>query len=93
MLDKRYEVIKERLSLLTKTELKRIIENTDKLCTDTYNYDAEAKTYCPIALALNLHTLTNPTDEAIQKEIGKRFNPVNILKETKGTFYTIERRI
>jgi hypothetical protein len=91
-IDDRYRAIRRRLEKLTTVELFRIIDNTDKICLDTFNFDRREKTYCPLALALNLHnTVSNPTDETITNEISKRFWPVNVLKGLDGEFYRNDR--
>jgi hypothetical protein len=91
--DKRHFLILNRLLSLSLIELYRIIVNSNLLCLDTYNYNEKYKTFCPLALALNLNeTIKNPTDEIITNELSKRFNPVNILKGVPGKFYTLERK-
>lgn len=93
MIDERYIATKERLSNLSIEQIHRITDNIDKVCFDTFNYNSEDNTYCPLAIALNLHeSVLNPTDEKIQTEISKLFTPVNILKGTNGIFYTLNRR-
>lgn len=90
-MDKRYQAIKERLSLLSNEELERIVDNIDKVLFDTYNYK-DGK-YCPLAIAMELDlTIDNPTQEKIATEIGERFFIVNILKGIKGDFYTNNRK-
>lgn len=91
-MDLRYKLIRERLSSLTKTELQKIIDNIDDVCLDEYNFDSENNKYCPLAMAMNLETISNPTDEKIKAEIGKRFQPVNIIKGVVGNFYTNNRK-
>jgi hypothetical protein len=93
MTDKRYQTIKDRLCKLTKTELQRILDNIDKMCVDTFNYDEVNHTFCPLALAMNLHqTVENPTDRSIKNEISKRFIPVNIISGIEGNFYRKNRK-
>lgn len=93
MTDKRYQTIKDRLSKLERTEIQRIVDSVDLLCTDTFNYDAVNGTYCPLALAMNLHkTIHNPTDQLIKAEINKRFVPVNVIAGVDGSFYRHNRK-
>lgn len=90
MKDERYEAIRARLSVFKSHELGRIVENRDILLTDDCNYK-DGK-YCPLALAMNLHnTIKNPTDSKIKAEIGRFFDPVNIVKGLRGEFYTTNR--
>ena len=90
MEDKRYNLAKERFESLSNEELQRVIDNQDLLLFDTFNYN-EGK-FCPIAIAMNLHTLPEPTDALVKEEISRRFNPTNIFKGTAGDFYTINRK-
>ena len=93
MNDKRYSVIKSRLLLLSKEEIQRIVDNIDLVCFDTFNFDEESKKYCPLAIATNLHnTIKNPTNNLIQLELSKRFNPVNAIRGVEGTFYRSDRK-
>lgn len=92
-MDERFRIIKERLSSLSVSELQRIVDNIDIVCFDEFNYNAAEKTYCPLAVALNLHRIVeNPSDAVIADELVKRFVPVNIVKGVKGEFYTKNRK-
>lgn len=92
-MDNRKQVFLDRLNSLSVQEIQRIRDNIDLICFDTFNYDAKNKTYCPLAVGLNLHkTIENPTDEVIRNEIGKRFQPPNALKGVVGEFYTSHRK-
>lgn len=91
--DRRYRLIRARLELLSVEQLKRIRDNADIMCLDTYNYDAENNTFCPLALALNYHrTLENPSQSLVESELSKHFQPVNILKGVPGEFYQCDRK-
>lgn len=91
--DERYLLARQRLEKLTNQELQRIVNNVDRICWDTYNFDAENNKFCPIAIAMNLHkTVSNPTDKLINAKISERFNPPNILKGIPGEWYTNNRR-
>lgn len=93
MIDKRYQIIKDRLQTLSRDEISRIVDNVDLLCLDTFNFDEENKKYCPLALATNLHvTIANPTDAIIKLELGKRFTPVNVISGVDGDFYRDNRK-
>ena len=93
MKDERLQIFVERIDALSIEQIKRIKDNVNIICFDTFNYDESNKTFCPLAVALNLHeTVENPTNESIGKEIGKHFIPVNALKNVKGKFYTNNRR-
>jgi hypothetical protein len=91
-MDLRYEVIKERLSTLSKTEIQRILDRIDDICFDELNYDAQNHKFCPLAMAMNLDTLPNPTDLKVKEAISKRFNPVNVIKGLQGDFYKDNRK-
>jgi len=92
-IDLRYEIIKERLSNLSKHEIQRILDRIDDVCFDELNYDAQNHKYCPLAIAMNLNTLLpNPTDKKVKEAISKRFNPVNVIKGIKGEFYRNNRK-
>jgi predicted Zn-dependent peptidase len=91
-MDLRYETIKSRLSTLSKEEIQRILDNIDQVCFDEFNYDEANNKYCPLAIAMKLDTLPNPTDSLIKEEIGKRFNPVNAIKGVAGDFYRDNRK-
>lgn len=92
-MDKRYEILKERLSLLSIEELQRIKENIDHVCFDTYNYDKENNKFCPLAIALNLHKTTpNPSNVLITLKLAERFDPVNVIGGVEGNYYTGQHR-
>lgn len=91
-MDKRYELIKQRLSLLSKEEIQRIVDNIDQVCFDELNYDAQNNTFCPLAMGMALNSIQAPTDDLIKEHISRRFSPVNVLKGVKGTFYTDNRK-
>lgn len=91
--DARYRAVYDRLSKLSIPQLARIIDNIDKVCLDTYNFDPVEKTFCPLAIAHGLDKcLSNPTDEIVQEELARHYKPVNVLKGVPGTFYTTNRR-
>lgn len=93
MEDARYRAVWNRLSKLTIPQLARIIDNIDKVCFDTYNFDEVEKTFCPLAIAHGLDKcLSNPTNEIVQEELARHYKPVNILKGVPGKFYTTNRR-
>lgn len=95
MNDLRYNIFKQRLNLLSIEEIERIVTHIDIVCFDTYNYNMDENTFCPLAVAMNLHETMKVkifTDENVGWEIAKRFNPVNVLKGVKGNFYTTNRR-
>lgn len=91
--DRRFILAKERMESFSNEELQRILDNVDIMCYDTFNYDKDTKTFCPVAIAMNLHNIIeNPTDIVIKQEMAKRFTPTNIFKGTKGKFYTETRK-
>lgn len=92
MVDQRFDLIKERLSQLSKVELQRIVDNIDDVCLDEFNYDAQNHRFCPLAMGMGLNAITAPTDDSIKRLIGMRFHPVNVIKGVKGAFYTVNRK-
>lgn len=85
MTDTRYRFIRERLESLTTYQLQEIVANKDKLLFDEFNFH-EGK-FCPIAIAVGCHKMNRPTDQRVKEEIGKFFNPVNIMRGVPGIFY------
>jgi len=92
MNDARHKIFLERLSALSSEEIQRIIDNIDSVCLDTFNYDAQHHTFCPLAIGMGLQNISDPSDEKIQRLIGERFIPVNALKGIPGKFYTDNRK-
>lgn len=88
-MDKRFDIIQERLESLSKDELQRLHDGiiAGKVCYDERNYDPETGRFCPLAIALGLDALENPTEEDITEELSQRFKPVNALKGVPGSFY------
>lgn len=85
--------MKERFRSLTLREVQRIVDNIDRVCLDTYNYDAATDKYCPLAIAKNLHNRAiHPSNSSVSSELGYYFYPVNRLKGVKGTFYRRTRK-
>jgi thymidylate synthase (FAD) len=93
-MDKRKEILLNRLAQLPIEGVIRIKDNIDKVCFDEYNYNANNNTYCPLAIGLGLDKDREllPTNEQVGQEIGKVFQPVNALKGVEGEFYTTNRR-
>lgn len=91
-MDLRYKIIKERLSTLSKPEIQRILDRIDDVCFDELNYDAQNHKFCPLAVAMSLDILPNPTDEKVKEAISMRFNPVNVVKGLQGEFYRDNRK-
>jgi hypothetical protein len=92
-MDERYRLIRERFETLSREELLRMRDNIDITLFDDFNYHEGQ--YCPIAIAMNLHTtFPNPTHELVKEKIAERFQPSNMLKGVDGSFYhgTAEER-
>lgn len=85
MNDLRYNLIRERFSQLTREQLLSIVDNLDKILFDEFNFH-EGK-FCPMGIALGCHKWTNPTQDSVKTEIGKFFQPSNMLKGVPGEFY------
>lgn len=90
--DARYRAVWDRLSKLTEEQLQLIIDNIDRVCFDTFNYDEKHKTFCPLAIAHGLDALHEPTDAWVSEILSLYYQPVNILKGVPGEFYTTNRR-
>ena len=92
-MDKRYALLKSRLEELSVEELRRVKENIDITCNDSFNFDSKTNTFCPLAVALNLHkTLENPSNEKVIEILSKRFNPVSVLTDVEGDYYKHDRK-
>lgn len=91
--DNRFRAMYMRFYFMSVEELQRIVDNIDRVCFDTFNYDHSNQTFCPVAIALNLHNeIPIPSDTLVEQAIGRRFEVVNILKGVEGTFYRENRR-
>ncbi len=93
MNDLRRAVFIRRLSSFSKPQVQRIVDNIDKICFDTWNYDEATGKFCPLAIALGVDQVVFPTNDIVRDIIGNHgFSPVNALKGIPGTFYTDRRR-
>lgn len=91
--DDRFRAMYMRFYFMSVTEVKRVIDDIDRVCFDTLNYDDANQTFCPVAIALNLHNdIPIPSDALVEQAIGRRFPVVNILKGLNGKFYRDNRR-
>lgn len=92
MLDLRKEGLKYGLRQLTITELERVILYRDKMCLDSFNYNEEDKTFCPLAIALELDkNIDNPTHEKVYNNLINKGYKVYNTRGVKGEFYTNNR--
>jgi hypothetical protein len=100
MVDLRYESISGRLKKLTTEQLTRITES-DTLCLDTYNYNADRKEYCSIAIAFNIDQLlervgVEPSQELVLNLIKDHCRLQDIefgtVKGIPGKFYKSNRK-
>lgn len=83
--DKRYDLMLERFTTLSKGQLQEIRDNIDIVLFDEYNYH-EGK-FCPMGVALNQHKTINPTQKSVKSAIAAIYTPSNMLKGVEGTFY------
>lgn len=92
--DPRWHAMLARFRQLNTMEILRVLNNRHRMCFDTWNYDEDEGTFCPIAIAMNIHALGRewPTDSRVRLLIKTRFPEVNILKGTPGNFYRKDRR-
>lgn len=88
-MDRRFDIMKERLGELTHEELECLHEGIieGKVCYDDFNYDVRAGKFCPLAVAIGLDKMKDPSDLKVWEELYKRFKPVNVLKGVPGNFY------
>ena len=97
-MDKRYEDMRRRLSLLSSSQLYNILSaNADEVCHDTFNYDIATQRYCPLAIALEIPKRVKearliPSQELVSDMLkvygGEAFGTV---KGIEGNFYTVDR--
>lgn len=92
--DKRYRTLWSRLNELTNSELRRLMHGIRdrRICYDTWNYNSENNSYCPLSYAIGLADyFVNPSDELIKRILSNRFNPVNVIKGIEGNYFTNNR--
>lgn len=92
MIDARYVCLKSRLSSFSKKDLQYVLLNIDRICFDTLNYDEANKTFCPVAMAMRLDSMSSPTQQKVFDTIAERFTFVNVMHGCPGEFYRGDHR-
>ncbi len=89
MEDPRKIGLKNGLRQLTKSQLRRVLEYPGEMVLDTYNYQ-DGK-FCPLAVAIGLDNMSNPTHDKVFGELMSRGYKVYNTRGIKGDFYTGDR--
>jgi hypothetical protein len=82
--------LKNGLRQLTKDQLKTVLEFDGEMVLDTYNYH-DGK-FCPLAIAVGLDKIEDPTHEKIFNELTRLGYKVYNTRGIRGEFYTINRK-
>ena len=89
--DPRKTGLKNGLRQLSTNGLRRVIGYTEKMCLDTFNYNEEDKTFCPLAIGIGLDGMAFPYNEKVEKELLNRGYEIYNTRGIKGDFYTTRR--
>lgn len=104
--DARYIVIRRGLNQLSTGQIKRLIRHLagrEPIVVDQFNYDADRKAWCPLAIALNVPEIVNASNipcvsdadgKRMILEIGRKHRPdfsLNPISGVKGRFFTDNR--
>lgn len=87
--DARKTGLKNGLRQLTEAQLRRVLEYQSEMVLDTYNYDCGK--FCPLAVAVGLETMQNPTNEKVYTKLTEMGFKVNNTQGILGNFYTTDR--
>jgi hypothetical protein len=88
--DPRKTGLKNGLRQLTVEELQKVINYPDEMILDTYNY-FDGK-FCPLAVAVGLDKMENPTHEKVFFTLTQMGYKVYNTRGIKGSFYTNNRK-
>lgn len=85
--DHRYIQVLRRLLTLTPAGLQRILDKSDLLLFDNFNYH-DGK-FCPLALAFGCDTMPEASQESVWAYLATVIHPepVNVLRGVPGLFY------
>lgn len=89
MEDPRKTGLKNGLRQLDANQLQKVISYPDEMVLDTYNYQ-DGK-FCPLAVAIGLETMPEPTHEKVYNELIRLGYKVYNTRGIKGDFYTTNR--
>ena len=87
--DPRKTGLKNGLRQLTVDEILKVMCHPDEMVLDTYNY--EDGKFCPLAVAIGLENMENPSHEKVFDELTRRGYKVYNTRGIKGEFYTKNR--
>ena len=105
--DPRYVTLRRGLEQLNRhqlTVLARHVESGSRMVVDGCNYDPSSRSWCPLAVALEVDRVLHDegmavaTDEEAREcivNIGTRTNPrfgLNPMRGVVGSFFTVSRR-
>lgn len=83
--------LKNGLRQLTIEQLQKVINYSDEMILDEFNY-ADGK-FCPLAIGVGLNeTLKNPSHEKVFETLSDMGYIVNNTRGIKGEFYTYNRK-
>lgn len=89
MEDSRKTGLKTGLQQLSIEELLKVFLHPDPMVLDTYNY--EDGRFCPLAVALGLTDMVDPSHDKVYRELTRLGYKVNNTRGIKGDFYTMNR--
>lgn len=90
MEDPRKIGLKNGLRQLNTDQLQRIIDYDKPIVLDTYNY--EDGKFCPLAIAVGLNNMSNPTHEKVFNALTNMGYKVYNTRGIAGEFYTNNRQ-
>ncbi len=90
MEDPRKTGLKNGLRQLEPSQLERVLNYPGEMVLDTYNY-ADGK-FCPLAVAVGLDSMPEPTHEKVFGELERRGYKVYNTRGIVGEFYTTDRK-
>jgi hypothetical protein len=89
-MDPRKEGLKKGLRQLTVVQLQRLLDYKGEMVLDDCNYK-DGK-FCPLAIALGLDTIDNPSDEKLVQIMEEMGFSIYNTRGLKGSFYTANRK-
>lgn len=89
-LDPRKAGLKKGLRQLTNEQIVRVVEYPHEMILDRCNY--EDGKFCPLAVAVGLDSMIDPSDEKVVAELESRGYSVYNTRGIVGMFYTSNRR-
>lgn len=90
MTDPRKIGLKNGLRQLTVEQLERVLSYDKEMVLDSYNY--EDGKFCPLAVAVGLDTMNEPTHEKVYQTLVQMGYEVYNTRGIEGEFYTTDRK-